>query len=158
MSLTKNLFFAVILFLSLNTIAQNKRFVEEVALYHLDSLTRSNADFKQVLYYTKGFMVAAKTGLKDTAGEFNIKRNTNMASVHKDLTIVEKEKLINFPFTEAKLKNKNYTTLNIYHYLKVGDNYFVFFDIQRQFDGHNILLVMNSKGDLIRYKLLTYKN
>src|SRR5687767_235532 len=129
MPLTKTSFFAVILFFSLNTSAQNKRFVEEVALYHLDSLTRSNADFKQVLYYTKGFMVAAKTSIKDTAAEFNIKRNTNMASVHKDLAIVEKEKLINFPFTEAKLKNKNYTTLNIYHYLKVGDNYFVFFDI-----------------------------
>lgn len=158
MSALKNITFTLVLFLSLNTIAQNKRFVEEVAMYHLDSLTRSNADFKLVLYYTKGFMVAAKTGIKDTAADYKIKRNTNMASVFKDLTIVEKEKLINFPFTEAKQKNKNYTTLNIYHYLKIGDNYFVFFDIQRQFDGHNILLVMNSKGDLIRYKLEAYKN
>jgi hypothetical protein len=158
MSALKNIAFTLVLFLSLNTIAQNKRFVEEVAMYHLDSLTRSNADFKLVLYYTKGFMVAAKTGIKDTAADYKIKRNTNMASVFKDLTIVEKEKLINFPFTEAKQKNKNYTTLNIYHYLKIGDNYFVFFDIQRQFDGHNILLVMNSKGDLIRYKLEAYKN
>lgn len=158
MLLSKKLFTAVIFCLSLNSIAQNKRFVEEVAMHHLDSLTRSNPDFKQVLYYTKGFMVAAKTSIKDTAGEFKIKRNTNVTSVFKDLTIVEKEKLINFPFTEAKLKNKNYTTLNIYHYLKVGDNYFVFFDIQRTFDGHNILLVMNSKGDLIRYKLHAYKN
>jgi hypothetical protein len=158
MSITKKLFSAVIICLSLNSISQNKRFVEEVAMYHLDSLTRSNPDFKSVLYYTKGFMVAAKTSIKDTVAEFKIKRNTNMASVFKDLTIVEKEKLINFPFKEAKLKNKNYTTLNIYHYLKVGDNYFVFFDIQRTFDGHNILLVMNSKGDLIRYKLHAYKN
>ncbi|MBK7669041.1 MAG: hypothetical protein IPJ32_17885 [Sphingobacteriaceae bacterium] len=158
MSALKNITFTLVLFLSLNTIAQNKRFVEEVAMYHLDSLTRSNADFKLVQYYTKGFMVAAKTGIKDTAADYKIKRNTNMASVFKDLTIVEKEKLINFPFTEAKQKNKNYTTLNIYHYLKIGDNYFVFFDIQRQFDGHNILLVMNSKGDLIRYKLEAYKN
>lgn len=162
MSILKKIAFSAILFLSLNTSAQkevqNKRFVEEVAMYHLDSLTRSNADFKLVLYYTKGFMVAAKTSIKDTAAEYKIKRNTNMASVFKDLTIVEKEKLINFPFTEAKQKNKNYTTLNIYHYLKIGDNYFVFFDIQRQFDGHNILLVMNSKGDLIRYKLEAYKN
>ncbi len=158
MSALKNITLILVIFLSLNTIAQNKRFVEEVALYHLDSLTRSNADFKLVLYYTKGFMVAAKTSIKDTAAEFKIKRNTNMASIHKDLTMVEKEKLINFPFTEAKQKNKNYTTLNIYHYLKIGDNYFVFFDIQRQFDGHNILLVMNSKGDLIRYKLEAYKN
>lgn len=153
----KRIFFAGILFLSLNTIAQNKHFVEEVAMYHLDSLSRSNADFKQVLYYTKGFMVAAKTSAKDTV-DFQIKRNTNMASAFKDLSMVEKEKLVNFPFTEAKLKNKNYTTLNIYHYMKIGDNYFVFFDIQRQFDGHNILLVMNSKGDLIRYKLHAYKN
>jgi len=158
MSSLKNIAITLVIFLSLNSIAQNKRFVEEVAMYHLDSLTRSNADFKLVLYYTKGFMVAAKTSIKDTAADFKIKRNTNMASVFKDLTIVEKEKLINFPFTEAKLKNKNYTTLNIYHYLKIGDNYFVFFDIQRQFDGHNILLVMNSKGDLIRYKLEAYKN
>ncbi len=157
MSLTKKLFFAVTIFFSLNTFSQNKRFVEEVAMYHLDSLTRSNADFKLVLYYTKGFLVAAKTGIKDTV-DFQIKRNVNMTSIFKDLNIVEKEKLINFPFTEAKLKNKNYTTLNIYHYLKIGDNYFVFFDIQRQFDGHNILLVMNSKGDLIRYKLQAYKN
>jgi hypothetical protein len=158
MSIIKKITFALILLFSLRTHAQNKRFVEEVAMYHLDSLTRSNADFKLVLYYTKGFMVAAKTGIKDTAADYKIKRNTNMASAFKDLTIVEKEKLINFPFTEAKLKNKNYTTLNIYHYLKIGDNYFVFFDIQRQFDGHNILLVMNSKGDLIRYKLEAYKN
>lgn len=158
MSALKNIALTLVIFLSLNTIAQNKRFVEEVALYHLDSLTRSNADFKLVLYYTKGFLVAAKTGIKDTAADYKIKRNTNMASVHKDLVIVEKEKLVNFPFTEAKQKNKNYTTLNIYHYLKIGDNYFVFFDIQRQFDGHNILLVMNSKGDLIRYKLEAYKN
>ncbi|MBP7809138.1 MAG: hypothetical protein KA163_07590 [Bacteroidia bacterium] len=158
MSALKNITLTLVIFLSLNTIAQNKRFVEEVALYHLDSLTRSNADFKLVQYYTKGFLVAAKTGIKDTAADFKIKRNTNMASIHKDLVIIEKEKLINFPFTEAKQKNKNYTTLNIYHYLKIGDNYFVFFDIQRQFDGHNILLVMNSKGDLIRYKLEAYKN
>jgi hypothetical protein len=144
-------------FFSLNTIAQNKRFVEEVAMYHLDSLTRSNPDFKLVLYYTKGFMVAAKTSPKDTV-DFKINRAVNMASVFKDLTLVEKEKLTNFPFQEAKLKNKNYTTLNIYHYMKVGDLYYCFFDIQRQFDGHNILLVMNSKGDLIRYKLLAYKN
>lgn len=162
MSTIKKLFFALIILSSLNSFAQkevqNKRFVEEVAMYHLDSLTRSNPDFKLVLYYTKGFMVAAKTSIKDTAAEYKIKRNTNMASVFKDLVIVEKEKLVNFPFTEAKLKNKNYTTLNIYHYLKIGDNYFVFFDVQRQFDGHNILLVMNSKGDLIRYKLEAYKN
>ncbi len=142
---------------SLNSFAQNKRFVEEVAMYHLDSLTRSNADFKLVLYYTKGFMVAAKTSPKDT-GDFKINRPVNMASVFKDLTLVEKEKLTNFPFQEAKQKNKNYTTLNIYHYMKVGDLYYCFFDIQRQFDGHNILLVMNSKGELIRYKLKFYKN
>lgn len=144
-------------FLSFNAISQNKRFVEEVAMYHLDSLTRSNADFKLVQYYTKGFMVAAKTGIKDTV-DFKINRAVNMASVFKDLTMVEKEKLTNFPFQEAKLKNKNYTTLNIYHYLKINDLYYCFFDVQRQFDGHNILLIMNSKGDLIRYKLLAYKN
>lgn len=142
---------------TVNLTAQNKHFVEEVAMYHLDSLSRSNPDFKQVLYYTKGFLVAAKTSPKDTI-DFKINRAVNMASVFKDLTLVEKEKLSNFPFTEAKLKNKNYTTLNIYHYMKAGDNYYCFFDIQRQFDGHNILLVMNSKGDLIRYKLQAYKN
>jgi hypothetical protein len=141
----------------MNGISQNKHFVEEVAMYHLDSLSRSNADFKQVLYYTKGFLVAAKTSPNDTV-DFKINRAVNMASVFKDLTMVEKEKLTNFPFTEAKLKNKNYTTLNIYHAMKVGDNYYCFFDIQRQFDGHNILLVMNSKGELIRYKLQFYKN
>ncbi len=147
----------LISFLSLNAISQNKHFVEEVAMYHLDSLTRSNADFKLVLYYTKGFMVAAKTSVKDTV-DFKINRPVNMTSVFKDLTLVEKEKLTNFPFQEAKLKNKNYTTLNIYHYMKVGELYYCFFDVQRQFDGHNILLVMNSKGDLIRYKLQAYKN
>lgn len=153
----KKLFGAFLVFISLNSLSQNKRFVEEVAMYHLDSLSRSNPDFKDVNYYTKGFLVAAKTSIKDTV-DFKIKRNVQMASVFKDLVIVEKEKLVNFPFTEAKLKNKNYTTLNIYHFLKIGENYFVFFDIQRQFDGHNILLVMNSKGELIRYKLLFYKN
>lgn len=147
----------LISFFTLNATAQNKHFVEEVAMYHLDSLTRSNPDFKLVLYYTKGFMVAAKTGVKDTI-DFKINRAVNMQSAFKDLTLIEKEKLVNFPFTEAKLKNKNYTTLNIYHYLKVGDVYYVFFDVQRQFDGHNILLVMNSKGELIRYKLQAYKN
>lgn len=157
MSSIKNFIFGAFLFLSLTINAQNKRFVEEVAMYHLDSLSRSNADFKDVNYYTKGFLVAAKTGIKDTV-DFKIKRNVQMASVFKDLIIVEKEKLVNFPFTEAKLKNKNYTTLNIYHFMKIGENYFVFFDIQRQFDGHNILLVMNSKGDLLRYKLQFYKN
>lgn len=154
---TKKIILPFIVFLSLNTLAQNKRFVEEIAMHHLDSLSRSNADFKDVTYYTKGFLVAAKTGIKDTV-DFKIKRNVQMASVFKDLTVVEKEKLVNFPFTEAKLKNKNYTTLNIYHYLKINDLYFCFFDVQRQFDGHNILLVMNSKGELIRYKLLAYKN
>ena len=153
----RKLVLAFVLVISLNSFSQNKRFVEEVAMYHLDSLSRSNPDFKDVNYYTKGFLVAAKTGIKDTV-DFKIKRNVQMASVFKDLTIVEKEKLVNFPFTEAKLKNKNYTTLNIYHFMKVGENYFVFFDIQRQFDGHNILLVMNAKGELIRYKLLFYKN
>ena len=144
-------------FFSLNAVSQNKHFVEEVAMYHLDSLTRSNADFKLVLYYTKGFMVAAKTGIKDTV-DFKINRAVNMTSVFKDLIIVEKEKLTNFPFQEAKLKNKNYTILNIYHYLKINDLYYCFFDVQRQFDGHNILLVMNSKGELVRYKLMAYKN
>ena len=157
MALIKRILFILITTISLSTFAQNKRFVEEVAMYHLDSLTRSNADFKLVLYYTKGFLVAAKTGVKDTV-DFKINRAVNMSSVFKDLTLVEKEKLVNFPFTEAKLKNKNYTTLNIYHYLKVGEIYYVFFDVQRQFDGHNILLVMNLKGDLIRYKLQAIKN
>ena len=153
----KHTAFLLISLLSLNSTAQNKHFVEEVAMYHLDSLTRSNADFKLVQYYTKGFMVAAKTGIKDTV-DFKINRAVNMPSVFKDLTLVEKEKLTNFPFTEAKLKNKNYTTLNIYHYMKVNDLYYCFFDVQRQFDGHNILLIMNLKGELIRYKLLAYKN
>lgn len=157
MSTSIRLSFFFSLFLTLTISAQNKRFVEEVAMYHLDSLSRSNADFKDVTYYTKGFLVAAKTGIKDTV-DFKIKRTVQMASVFKDLTLVEKEKLTNFPFTEAKLKNKNYTTLNIYHYLKVNDLYFCFFDVQRQFNGHNILLVMNSKGELIRYKLQFYKN
>ena len=153
----KHTAFLLISLLSLNSTAQNKHFVEEVAMYHLDSLTRSNADFKLVQYYTKGFMVAAKTGIKDTV-DFKINRAVNMPSVFKDLTLVEKEKLTNFPFTEAKLKNKNYTTLNIYHYMKVNDLYYCFFDVQRQFDGHNILLIMNLKGELIRYKVLAYKN
>lgn len=157
MSVVKKLVFIFIISLSLSSIAQNKHFVEEVAMYHLDSLTRSNPDFKLVLYYTKGFMVAAKTGVKDTV-DFKINRPVNMTSVFKDLTMVEKEKLTNFPFQEAKLKNKNYTTLNIYHFLKANDLYYVFFDVQRQFDGHNILMVMNSKGDLVRYKLKAYKN
>ncbi len=158
MSLFKNLTIVLGFFISLTSFGQNKRFVEEVAMYHLDSLTKSDPAFKLVLYYSKGTLVSSKTSIKDTIDEAYIKKNVQMKSVFKDLTIVEKDKLTSFPFTEHKMKNKNYTPLNIYHYMKIKDNYFVFFDIQGNYGGTNILLVMDLKGDLVRYKLMTYKN
>ena len=157
MSLFKNLTLALI-FISLTSFGQNKRFVEEVAMYHLDSLTKSDPAYKLVLYFSKGALVSSKTSIKDTIDETYIKKNVVLKSKFNDFTMVEKDKLTSFPFTEHKMKNKNYTPLNIYHYMKIKDNYFVFFDIQGLYGGTNVLLVMDLKGDLVRYKLMTYKN
>ena len=157
MSLFKNLSLALI-FLSLISFAQSKRFVEEVAMYHLDSLTKSDPAYKLVLYYSKGALLSSKTSIKDTIDETYIKKNVQLESKFKDFTMVEKNKLTSFPFTEHKMKNKNYTPLNIYHYMKIKENYFVFFDVQGNYGGTNVLLVMDLKGNLVRYKLMTYKN
>ena len=158
MSQIKNLTLVFAFFISINLFGQNKRFVEEVAMYHLDSLTKTDPAYKLVLYYSKGALVSSKTSIKDTIDETYIKKNVQMKSVFNEVTLVEKDKLTSFPFTEHKMKNKNYTPLNIYHYMKIKDNYFVFFDIQGNYGGTNILLVMDLKGDLVRYKLMTYKN
>ena len=119
MSAFKNLTLTLFLLINLNFIAQNKRFVEEVAMYHLDSLTKSDHNFKLVLYYSKGALVSSKTSIKDTIDETYIKKNVQLKSAFKDLTLVEKDKLTSFPFTEHKQKNKNYTPLNIYHFMKL---------------------------------------
>lgn len=158
MSLLKYAALTLFLFLSLGSTAQNKRFVEEVALYHLDSLNRTSPDFKLVQYYTKGFLIASTTSIKDTVEDHSVKKNLQMKSVFKDLAIVEKAKLSSFPFSEHPKKNKNYTPLNIYHYMKLNNQYFVFFDIQGTFSGTNLLLVMDLNGNLLRYKITTYKN
>ena len=42
--------------------------------------------------------------------------------------------------------------------MKLKDNYFVFFDVQGNYGGNNILLVMDLNGDLVRYKVMSYKN
>ncbi len=158
MSISQKLALILTAFFSLNSIAQNKRFVEEIAMHHLDSLTKSDSNFKLVLYYSKGALVSSKTSIKDTIDETYIKKNVHLKTAFKDLTLVEKDKLTSFPFTEHKQKNKNYTPLNIYHYMKLKDNYFVFFDVQGNYGGNNILLVMDLNGDLVRYKVMSYKN
>src|SRR5437660_9475974 len=104
MSLFKTLTLTLI-FLSLTSIGQNKRFVEEVAMYHLDSLTKIDPAYKLVLYYSKGTLVSSKTSVKDTIDETYIKKNVQLSSGFKDLTMVEKDKLASFPFTEHKMKN-----------------------------------------------------
>jgi hypothetical protein len=153
----------LILILTLPTCAfsQNKRFVEEVALYHLDSLIKTEPAFKAVQYYTTGYLLKSKTGVKDTVESFTAKNSVktmSLQTVFKDVVMLENDKLNNFQVDKRAIKNKNYDALNIYHFLKANNLYYVFFDIQGTYGGTNILIVMDLKGNMVRYKLSSYKN
>ena len=137
------------------TTAQNKHYVEEIALYHLDSLTKIDPVFKSFTYYTNGYLANNNSG-EDTTHFMSIIPNFVIKSAFKKLEIKENPNLVSFFVPKRIRKNGSSTLLNIFHYTKLNNCYIVRFSIKLGEGGKEALIIMNSDGDLIARKYSTF--
>jgi hypothetical protein len=141
------------LILSLKTSGQNKRYVEEIALYHLDSLTKVDPVLKDFKYFTNGYLTNSRTSTDTTMwGLGSIKPNYNLRSSLKNLQIIEDTTISNFTVSRRIRKNGSSPTLKIFRFSKIEGKYLVEFIIALGEVGQTVLIIMNSYGDLIGRK------
>ncbi len=148
-------FILVVTSYSLFSQGQNKRYVEEIALYHLDSLTKVDPLFKNFKYFTNGYLSSFRTDA-DTNHFMRVTPNILIKTPFKNLQIVEDFKLTSFAVPRRIRKNGSSTTLIIYGYTKLNDKYLVGFRIEEGESGKEALIIMNSNGDLIGRRYSTY--
>lgn len=139
---------------------QNKRYVEEVALYHLDSLTKIDTTaFKKFKYFTDGSLSINKTWV-DTFlysngmlySQYIKSPGQYIKSSFKNLKIAKKKSLKSFVVPRQMQGEKSAHKLEIYHFLKAKDRYYVEFTIwTSDSSGHTAIIIINNKGDLIGY-------
>lgn len=153
---TKTLLLIITLFFFLTTSAQTKKRVEELALYHLDSLTKVDPAFKDFKYFTNGFIEKQKTVSEDTMSVMKVKPDLHLKSAFNNLTIVEDTTSKSLSLPRRLRKNGGYQPLTIFRFLKIGHEYFVFFKIEYEYGGQNALIVMDEKGTLLRRGIGNY--
>ena len=148
----KKLFYILVFLLVADfSFGQNKRYVEEIALYHLDSLTKKGLSFK---YFTNGYLSKYKSSIDTTPRIIPVNiRLSVIKSTFKNLQIIEDTNLICFSVPKRIRRNGSSTTLHIRHFNKTKDKYFVSFGINTDdYSGETVLIIMNLSGDLIDFK------
>ncbi len=156
MTLVRHIFLLLTIILTLKTTGQNKRYVEEVALYHLDSLTKINSQFKNFKYFTNGYLADLQSYV-DTTKYINVRQHYVIKSSFKNLEIIEDPKVIFFSVPRRIRKNGSSTDLDIFRYVKIKDKYYVRFGVKTDnYSGQAALIIMDSKGDLISWDYSTW--
>jgi hypothetical protein len=140
---------------SCHSFGQTKKYVEEIALYHLDSLTKVDPAFKNFKYYTEGSVEKYKTHIDDTI--INLKQTFKIKSPFKNLIVLADTAIKSFPVPRRLMKNRSNTdVLNILHFAKAGQEYFVQFNIEVKHGGKTALIIMDEQGNLTRRKIEYY--
>ena len=138
------------------TYGQTKKTVEEIALYHLDSMTQTGQPLAKFKYFTNGYL---ENDTLDFNAIFYLKKfkytsDTILRKNPFENCVIQDKKVYNKISIPNSLRhNKSDFTLNIYHYKKDFDKYYVLFEQETNTDlgGYQVILVINSKGDLINY-------
>jgi hypothetical protein len=137
-------------------LGQTKKYVEEIALYHLDSLTKVDPAFKNFHYFTNGYVEKQKTSTEDSTFIMKVKPDKFIETPFKNLTIVEDTTIKSFSVPKRLRKNKGSEVLNIYRFLKIGQEYFVFFKIELKDGGQTALIIIDLSGNLKRRGIGSY--
>ena len=157
-------FFFISILLPLSVVAQNKCYIEEIALYHLDSLTKIDAALKDFEYFTNGYLSEMESEMISDTTYFNISEKNRAAFYikvpFKNLQIVEDDSLTNFAVPKKLRGNVSSPTLEIKHFDKSNNKYYVVFTVRikgnTDYDEKDVLIVMNLNGDLIERRYITW--
>lgn len=143
-------FILIPLLATINSIGQEKRFVEEIALYHLDSLTKIDKEIKYFRYFTNGYLTTKQTTFADTSQL--ITKSLSLKSTFRNISILENKDLKNF-FVPKKIRRDGKDTgLSIYRFIKNNDQFYILFEASDSGSFSVVLIILNKIGDLVRYK------
>jgi len=138
------------LFTKINLFGQEKRFVEEIALYHLDSLIKFDKTLKFFKYFTNGWVNNEQTTTADTSQI--IEKTLILKSTFKNLSLIENKNLKAFSVPKKIRKNSKDPGLSIYRFIKNNDLYYILFESIDDGSLGQVLIIINKTGDLVRYK------
>jgi hypothetical protein len=156
-NMKKYLLILVTLSLYSNSFGQTKKYVEEIALYHLDSLVKIDPVFKDFKYFTNGYVEKFKTSADDTSSAvMKVRPNLFIKTPFKDLTIVEDTTIKSFYIPRRLRKKGGQDALDIFRFIRIGQEYFVLFRIEHKDGGQTALIIMDIKGNLLRRGLGYY--
>lgn len=151
------LFFGfVLLVLSACCSAQQKRYIEELAFYHLTNLQDLDPALKDVRYFTTGHLRGDTTGYLDT---LLLKPGDTLfvPNPFPDAQVEEKKDLAQFEVPAYLRGRKNAYPLQIKHYLRASDRYYVHFScLLNEYEGVLMLVSLDLKGNLARYKIVPF--
>ncbi|PBQ31914.1 hypothetical protein CNR22_09070 [Sphingobacteriaceae bacterium] len=134
----------------MKTFGQEKRFVEEVALYHLDSLTKIDKQIKYFRYFTNGYVTKKKMTFADTSQL--VSNSTVLTSAFRNLSIIENSDLTSFSVPKKIRGSTGDPGLVIYRFIKHNDQYYILFESSDDGSFGQVLVILNKKGELVRYK------
>lgn len=133
--------------------AQNKKPVEEVAFYHLDSLTKTDPEIKQLKYFANGIVSRKQTTPDDTA--IMICKEAHLKSAFNNLEVTQNPNLTSFDIPKKYRHNRSAEGLEIYRAARFNGYYYIYFEIPLDYGMSAIVLVLDDNGDLVKYKYMT---
>lgn len=141
----------ILLLLTVNLHGQNKKSIEEVAFYHLDSIIKLEPQLKRIKYFANGFVSKDRSECPDSLTLALTSKKLYLRSAFKELTLVENEKLSSITIPKSKRGRQRDTGLKISHFTRNGNLYYVEFEIMNDGGIDSILIEMNELGDMTRY-------
>lgn len=129
--------------------------VEEIALYHLDSLTKTRKDLQEVKYFVNGYVEPIKLLPYDT---FCLGKQEQIFLKPRasDITVREDTTLTYLLIPKGLRRNGGKHTLMIYRHVKINNKYYVCFNNNQGISGYFIILQMDDKGNLLNYCVNSY--
>jgi hypothetical protein len=129
-------------------------FVEQLALFHLDSLTKVDLSLHDIKFRTNGVLKTTRRTMPfDTSFVKNLEPEVFIRAPFSNLIIVEDTTIKHFAVSKTMTGNKRNKPLDIHPFLKIGQEYFVLFTISDTKQGQAILLVMDLQGNLKRREI-----
>ncbi len=131
---------------------KTKMFVEELALFYLDSLMRTDKEFYHFSYFTNGYIDNIPGSHADTNIIFTDK--ALFKNPFENLSIIENQTIKCFSVPKRLRKKGGKYPLTINRYAKSKNAYFIEFDIRTKKNREQtVKLIIDLKGNLIRREI-----
>ena len=135
---------------------QCKKTIEEIALYHLHSMTQNGQPLVKFKYFTNGYLEKDSLDFHPILyhKKFKYSSDTILRRNPFENCIIQDKKNYNKISVPSSLRHeKTNFTLNIYHFKKETNKYYILFSQETNTDlgGNDVIVVINLNGDLINY-------